>query len=251
MQEEDDVAYATITQMSEPELEEARLHAVEQLDDPEVIATIPMEPELDQAALALEVLPMRKTVSTAVAAADDVYNSLKLEGLNEPERAKRAFRAYVALGKGRTLANLATQYSKREEPTWTNNYDSVLRQLKDYSRKYKWQERIRMVIVRASAEVLAEAQRDAFVHAKVRIDLAREMQDAGKTIIDKADLNSLSVEEARELFKDGLKALQIGLTSERAEQGDVLASIRPEKPIEQMTKEELDEYAQTLQKAIK
>lgn len=202
--------------------------------------------------LASETIPMRRSVASAVAAADDMVSSLYVEDLHEPERAKAAFRHYVQLGKGRTLHMLAEKYSDPADTHgWTNNFESVLRQLKDYSRKYRWQERIRMVITRASAEVLAEAQRDAFVHAKERIELSREAQQAGKLIIDRANLANLTEVEARELLKDGAKLLQLGLTSERAEQGDVLASIRPDKPIEQMSKEELDEYAATLQKAMK
>jgi hypothetical protein len=197
-----------------------------------------------------EPLPARPQVMQNAAAAQSAIDGMIVEGRFGPPRAVKAFRDYVNLGKGRTLSDLAKIYCHPLCKDWTDNYESVLRMLKDYSRWYKWQDNLRMIVAKASAEVLASAQREAFVHGKVRIELAQQAQEAGKTIIDRAELDKLTVKEARLLLKSGATLLQLGLVSERAEQGDMLAMIRPDKPIKEMTEEELDEFAVTLQKAL-
>lgn len=203
-------------------------------------------------ALAVEVIPMRKIVVEESNMASDIYQSLFEEDLGEQPRAKRAFKDFAMMGTGRSLKRLAEAYIHPEHDDWTNNFESVLRQLKDYSRKYQWQRRVRMVVTRASAEILAAAQRDAYVHAKDRIALARQLQDAGRTILELANLHKLTQDEAREMVLKGAatKLVQTGAAAERAEQGDILAAIRPEKEVSQMTSEELDQYAGTLQKAL-
>jgi hypothetical protein len=189
---------------------------------------------------------------------EKVTESMDNIDYGETPRAKKAFSDYIKLGKGRTLKRLTEEYLKPEyrkevlgeEMGWTNNYEYVLRKLKEYSTKFNWQERKMMMIAKASAQVLAATQRDAFVHAKERIKLARSAQEAGKFIIDKANLKNLTQDEARKILKQGVSLLQLGLVSERAEQGDMLTVVRPSKPVSAMTNDELDEFAHTLQKAL-
>jgi hypothetical protein len=197
-----------------------------------------------------EPLPVRRPVLESAVAAQSAIDGLITGGKFGPPRAQQAFRDYVGLGKGRTLQDLAKIYCHPACKSWTDNYESVLRMLKDYSRFYKWQDNLRMIVAKAQAEVLASVQREAFVHGKVRIDLAQQAQEAGKIILERAELEKLTVREARSLLKSAATLLQLGLVSERAEQGDMLAMIRPDKPIGEMSEEELDEFAMTLQKAI-
>ena len=200
--------------------------------------------------LATEQLPVRAEVMVQAQQAASALDGLLANENFGPPRAQQAFRDFINLGKGRSLKRLAETYADPQCTSWTNNFESVYRMLKDYSRNYHWQDNLRMFVAKASAEVLAAAQRDAFVHAKQRIEYAREAQQAGRIIIEKAQLEKLTVAEARTLLKPAATLLQLGLTSERAEQGDVLAVIRPDKPVEQMSEQELDEFAHTLQKAI-
>lgn len=212
-----------------------------------------MNEELDKKQieeLATETIKARTNVVEQGSAADDAIKALTVESLNEPIRATKAFKDYVGLGKGRTLEMLARDYSKVDNLDWTDNFESVYRQLKTYSSKYKWQERLRMLVVKASAEVLAGAQREAFVNTKERVRVAHNAYEAGIKIIEKAELDKLTVEEARRLLKPGGTLIQLGLINERAEQGDMLAVLRPDKPVSEMSDEELDEFATTLQKAI-
>lgn len=167
----------------------------------------------------------------------------------EPQRSVLAFKEYVRMGKGRSLKRLAEQLSS-EDNEWTDNFQSVFDMLKKYSSKYRWQERLRLIITKASAEVLAAAQKDALLHAKERIRYARDAQKYGMMIIEKAQLEQLTAEEARKMLKPAATLLQMGLTSERAETGESLATIKPEKPIREMSDEELDTYADTLLRAI-
>jgi hypothetical protein len=202
--------------------------------------------------LALETIPAR-------AQSTFVVDGLFTEGqFNEPERAKVAFRDYVRMGKGRTLIKLAQEYSKPEyhknhigtATGWTGNYETILRTLKQYSSDYKWQNRVRMEIVKASAEVLAAAQKEALVNTKHRVRLSQQAQEAGKTIIEKAELNKLSVAEARKMLKEGANLLRLGLQGERDETGDTLAVLRPEKPIREMSDEELEQYSSRLERTL-
>ncbi len=202
--------------------------------------------------LATESVPARPSVLLDGALASEVADSLSGEDFSrEPPRAKKAFDDYVRMGKGRTLKLLAERYVKPDHVDWTDNFETVFRTVKEYSTKFKWQERLRILVTKASAEVLASAQRDAFVHTKERIKLSQKAQEAGMFIIEKANLKGLDEDEARRLLKPAATLLQLGLTQERAEQGDMLTVIRPEKPVEQMTDSELNEFAETLQKALR
>lgn len=170
--------------------------------------------------------------------------------VNEPPRSQVAFNDYVKMGKGRSLERLAQDYCQPENQNWTDNFESVYRQLKEYSRKFGWQQRLRAIITKASTEALAEAQREAFLHTKARIELSVKAQLAGIKVIEAAQLDNLTVEEARKLLKPATALLQLGLASERAEAGDNLASIRPDKNPRDMTDEELEEYAATLNRSL-
>ncbi len=176
----------------------------------------------------------------------DPYDRIRVEG--EPERVFRAFKEYIRMGTNRSLPKLTESLIKN--PDWTDSYESVLRMVKGYSSKFEWQQRLRTLITATSAEVLAAAQKDALLHAKQRISFARDAQNFGITIMEKAELDKLTVAEARKLLKDGAKLLQLGLTGERAEIGDNLAVIKPDKPIREMDDEELEAYTSILLNTI-
>jgi hypothetical protein len=199
--------------------------------------------------LALERLPKRGQTDAPI---EEIMT--KWEG--EHPRASRAFRDYVQLGPQRSLPNLAKIYSdpanikiQPEGLRWTPNFESVLRQLKDYSSNFKWQSRLRLIITKATAEQLAETQKDALVHARERIRLARYAQLAGRTILEKAQLDKLSVTEARKLVNQGANLVKIGGDAERMETGDRAATMRPDKPIAKMSDEELEAFADVVLRA--
>ncbi len=208
--------------------------------------------------LAGEVIPARREKVGEALQSRDAYQSLLDEEMGGPPRAQKAFKDYVRLGKGRTLKLLAETYVKPEYDKsvlgeslgWSSGFEYIFRTLKDYSSHYEWQSRLRMIVAKASAEVLAAAQRDAFIHTKERIRLSQEAQEAGILILERANLKDLTEEEARKLLKPAATLLQLGLTQERAEQGDMLTVIRPDKPVESMSDDELQEFAQTIQKAL-
>jgi hypothetical protein len=168
----------------------------------------------------------------------------------EPARVREAFIRYVQMGKGRSLQKLAEELSKPEIFEWTNNYESVLRMLKTYSSDFNWQERLRKLITKASTEALAEAQREALTHTKERIRISVAVQRAAMAVIEAAKLDTLSVEEARKLLKPASDLLRLGLSSERAEMGDNLAAIKPDKHPRDMTDEELEELAEALYRNV-
>ena len=191
--------------------------------------------------LANEKLPKLRTAVGGVPAIFDIAAEQ-----DEPQRVSKAFQRYVQMGKGRSLKRLAEELSVPENLEWTANYESNLRMLKDYSSKYNWQERLRSLITKASTEALAEAQREALSHTKERIRIAVTLQRMGMEVIEAAKLDDLSVEEARKMLKPASELIKLGLTSERAETGDILAAIKPDKNPRDMTDEELEEYAEVL-----
>jgi hypothetical protein len=196
---------------------------------------------LTEVDLANEKLPKLRT---AVGGVPAIFDIAGVE--DEPSRVQEAFRRYVQMGKGRSLQKLAEELSNPEILDWTNNFESVFRMLKDYSSKFNWQERLRNLITKASTEALAEAQREALAHTKERIRISVNLQKLGMTVIDSAKLDNLSVEEARKLLKPASELLKLGLSSERAETGDNLAAIKPDKNPRDMTNDELEEYAEVL-----
>jgi hypothetical protein len=201
--------------------------------------------EINEIDLANERLPRLRTAVGGIPAVLDIAGEE-----DEPARVQDAFRRYVQMGKGRSLQKLAEELCKPEVDTWTNNFESVLRMLKEYSSKYNWQERLRGLITKASTEALAEAQREALTHTKERIRISVKVQKMAMAVIEAAQLDNLSVEEARKLLKPASELLKLGLNSERAEAGDNLAAIKPDKNPRDMTDQELEEYAEVLYKNL-
>jgi hypothetical protein len=199
----------------------------------------------DEETLALEPMPQRGKLDVELVLKDEAKEIYK-----EEPRATRAFELFLQMGRVRTLDKLAHELIKPEYSEWTQSYQYVLRTLKTYSSKYGWQERLRKRIASASAKILVDAQREANNNTRERIKFAQKLYKAGMKIIDKAQLDNLSVDEARRLLKPGTTLVKIGLEEERAEIGDAMAIIRPSKPTREMTNEELEEYMTAIEQAI-
>lgn len=71
----------------------------------------------------------------------------------ETAKAAQAFADYVQLGPKRSLETLAAAYRISTEPAPTLH----LRTLKEWSAKYRWQERIREAVTEATTKALEEA----------------------------------------------------------------------------------------------
>jgi hypothetical protein len=165
----------------------------------------------------------------------------------EPQRAHNAFIDYLQMGSDRSLSRLAERYFNESHAEWKDNtFFSIERTLKEYSRNYNWQQRVRDKMAKVSAKALAKAQREAALNARYRNTLAQLMQKSGALIILKAKLHSLDEDEARKLLKPAATMMKIGFESERAEAGESLTKITPPTPIDQMTDEELESYISTL-----
>jgi len=175
----------------------------------------------------------------------------------ENPRARQAFEDYMNLGPTRSLARLAQKYLKEKPPGWETNTSeqAILRKLGDYSTNLDWQNRLRMRLAHQSAQAIANAQKNASKHRAERIRRAQKMQQIAESIFDRArlldvDEAELPPEIARQLLKPATTMMQIGLMSERLEVGESLERLKPAKPIEEMSEEELDEYIQLLRSEV-
>jgi hypothetical protein len=170
----------------------------------------------------------------------------------ETPRALRAFEDYLNDGSARSLRKLAERYAI-EENDWTDNLESIHKQLQQYSRWFDWQNRIRLHIARESASALANAQKFAGTRKRARVQLAGQLQSWGQQILRTALQSTdkpLTVAEARELMRDGLQMVRIGMESEREEIGEAMEAIKPPKDPNNMTDEELDEYIDILRQNL-
>jgi hypothetical protein len=219
--------------------------------------------EEDQAKLALasqEFKVRNSLVVSELSEEDEVSDAPHphKNSLGETPRAARAFEDYKHMGPGRTLELLAKEYIKPEYRReligvlgWTDNFGTVERTLKTYSSKFGWQKRLRDQSAKAAIEIVGQAQKQAMLNTKTRMKIAQTLQRLGVKIIEQAQLNKLSVAEARKLLKQGYSMINIGLVSEREESGDILGAVRPSKPLRDMTNEELEEYSEAMTRTLK
>jgi len=154
----------------------------------------------------------------------------------ETARAAAAFEAYYQLGSKRSLRVLA-------ETGITNQ-----RQLEAWSSKFGWAQR---VIDRQAEEHQAAhnaAKKEAALLARRRLRNAQLLQEAGITILARADLPGLDPDSGRKLVGDGARMIAAGMTAERLELGEATMVVRPAKPPEQMNDTELAEYIDLLER---
>lgn len=171
-------------------------------------------------------------------------------------RARKAFEDYVNMGVSRSLPRLAKLYAETKPSGWerSNSEQAIFRKLAEYSTNLDWQNRLRTRLARESALAVSNAQKNASRHRAERIRRAQKMQQIAEAIFDKAkildgDLEDLPPDVARSLLKPATTMMQIGLAAERIEAGESLERLRPPKPIEDMTEEELDDYIENTLRA--
>lgn len=168
----------------------------------------------------------------------------------ETLRARKAFEAYLNMGRERSLEKLAKEYAESSDPDWQGmKYDSIFSTLRQFSTNLDWQNRIRLTLAADSAKALAAANRAAAKRKVARIGHAKLMQDVGASILRAAgllDVDGLTQEEARQLIKPAATLLQIGLSAEKAEIGEAIEKITPHKPIGEMTDDELEQYIEVI-----
>lgn len=148
-----------------------------------------------------------------------------------------AFEDYYNLGPHRSLARLA-----REQ-----GYN--LRMLEEWSRNYGWQEQVEDRIrdeVNAGRDA---ARKEQARMAQRRLRNAAVLQEAGVTIIAKADIANLTADEARKLLSEAQRMIKEGIRAERMEIGepDSRLDLTPPKPLSDMTNEELAAYIALLE----
>ena len=154
----------------------------------------------------------------------------------ETPKALEAFEQYWALGPERSLRMLA-------EATGLQ-----LSQLGDWSSKFDWQYR---VLQRQRDEIIAArvaAKKEVAALARRRLRNAQLLQEAALTIFAKADIASMEL-EARDFLETGLKMMVEGMRFERLELGESTEniSLKPPKPINAMSDDELSEYIALLE----
>jgi hypothetical protein len=182
----------------------------------------------------------------------------------ETPKARQAFEDYYNLGPKRSIAKLYELYRQRAEylndplnrPPGIREEDFVPYtplasqvSLEVWSSTFGWQDRIRERMEQERDDQLKMAiikRKDA---AEQRLKKGTIMQEAALHIIRAAELNKLSVDEARKLLSTSLSFLTEGMKVERLELGEERASFAPDKPVEEMSDEELRDYAQMLDAA--
>lgn len=184
-------------------------------------------------------------------------NVLRDEAKNP--RAVEAFQEYLTMGDTRSIKRLALRYFEESHPAWMDNSsaNSIEQSLYNYSTKYNWANRVRLSIARRSAQALGEANRLAGKKRDTRLELAEKMMTLAGKIFDKSGildedtdsedyfLNTLQPEEARKLLKVAGDIAKMGMEVQRAEIKETLERIKPTKPVEDMTDEELHEFIQS------
>jgi len=179
----------------------------------------------------------------------------------ETPAARQAFDDYYDLGPRRSLAKLAEFYKKRaaqlNDPlNWPRGQSkddfipykplATLYTLEVWSSTFGWGER---VLARQQEEresqmkITVLKRKDA---AEKRLQKGQILQNAALQIIHAAQLGELTKEEARKLVGTGLGFMSEGLKIERLELGEENANLAPDKPIDQMSDEELRNYAAML-----
>lgn len=125
--------------------------------------------------------------------------------LRETPKSADAFEQYYALGPGRSLAKLATKGGLQ------------LAQLKEWSAKYNWQERVAERQREEVEAARAAARKEAAALARRRLRNAQLLQEVGVTILAKADIAALNSGAARDLIGQARAVIAEGVKIERDE----------------------------------
>ena len=155
-------------------------------------------------------------------------------------RAAAAFNAYYDLGPMRSLRKLAAQgvYSLASLERWSSSHG--------------WQQEAR---ARHQEEVTAArdaARKEAATLARRRLRNAQLLQEAGLTIMARAQIAEMDDESARKALGDARQMMVEGMRAERLELGEATETIQailPSQPVGQLSDAELDAYIALLDAA--
>jgi len=161
----------------------------------------------------------------------------------ETPAALQAFEDYWALGPKRSLAKLAEFYKLRSEKAGVQVGTSRVQTLELWSSTFRWQERLKLRLAEEREETMRQAALKRRHASEDRIKKATVMQSTGLAVIKAAELEKLSVEEARRMLGVALSYLSEGMKTERLELGESSENWLPPKPLEEMTDEELEDYS--------
>jgi hypothetical protein len=168
---------------------------------------------------------------------DETLDTSAEETAPESPKALAAFERYYAMGPARSLRKLADETGTK------------LAQLGEWSSKYGWQDQVLERMREEQAAAREAARKEAAALARRRLRNAQLLQEVGVTILAKADINTLSAEEARILLANAKTMIEAGMKAERLELGESTESfeIAPKKPIGEMNDEELATYIAMLE----
>jgi hypothetical protein len=154
----------------------------------------------------------------------------------ETPKALEAFEQYWSLGPERSLRAL-------EKATGL-----ALSQLGDWSSKFDWQYRTMQRQREEIAAARIAAKKEVAALARRRLRNAQLLQEAALTIFAKADIAAMEL-EARDFLETALKMMVEGMRFERLELGESTEniSLKPPKPINAMSDDELSEYIALLE----
>lgn len=200
----------------------------------------------------------RNSTSVCVEVDDELNVFVDADGAVKKEnaRAKKAFEDYVNIGPTRSLEKLTNLYIQPQFDDWTDNYESVLRQLKRYSSNFDWQNRLRMLLTREAASAISAARHEQANSMRGRIATAKKIQKVGNELLEKAskfleaNIDTMSDKDANTLLKTAVTMLDMGLAAERIEIGGAMDNLVPPKPVSAMDDEELNEFIKVLSTQI-
>lgn len=166
---------------------------------------------------------------------------IEIAGTRMSAAAAAAFRAYHAMGADRSLSKLAAASKQTDRPY-------TLRMLRKWAHKYGWSRIIGRITEQELAAERAAVLDETAKLARKRLQQATELQADGELIIDKAEIETLTPEQARKLIGAAITMVARGWEMERLELG--LASerraARPPKPVKDMTDDEFAAWRQHL-----
>jgi hypothetical protein len=156
--------------------------------------------------------------------------------MRETLAALETFERYYAMGDTRSLAALAKLTGRR------------VATLGKWSAAHRWQERARARKEEEIDAARSAARKEAATLARRRLRNAQVMQDSALIILARADLATITPEEARSILSEARALLAEGMKAERLELGETTENITPPKPLALMSADELNDYIARLEK---
>lgn len=171
--------------------------------------------------------------------------------MQETQRAKTAFAEYLAMGPGRSLEKLLAEYKRRSQTGGKALVPTLrLPTLAEWSKQFSWQarvaeweERLRQTLVANTEDAYEEARAKALE----RVEKALGVADAA---IARGDFKADDAPAVDRLTKLQMQLLERPLVekSEVAVSGELAVATTATPPIEGMTEEEVEQYADLCQR---